>query len=84
MKIKDIMTGNVFYCTPESLLEEAARLMQQHDCGALPVVDSMTFRRPVGMIYRPGHHIPRLGAGKKRRRTESKRLHVAHLHHSIA
>jgi CBS domain-containing protein len=33
------MTSEVRACRPESDLGEAARLMWEHDCGALPVVD---------------------------------------------
>ena len=39
MKIKDIMTDNIAYLTPNSTIQEAARLMQQHNIGALPVCD---------------------------------------------
>jgi CBS domain-containing protein len=39
MKVKDIMTKDVQYCTPDTTLAEAAHLMWEADCGILPVVD---------------------------------------------
>lgn len=49
MKVKDIMTANPATCDPETPAEQAARLMEQHDCGALPVVQKDS-RRLVGMV----------------------------------
>lgn len=40
MKVKDIMTKNVAYIRPDSTVAEAAKLMQQHDVGAIPVCDN--------------------------------------------
>ena len=42
MQVREIMSQNVTSCTPESTLEEAARLMEEHDCGAIPVVEEGT------------------------------------------
>lgn len=39
MKVRDIMTSIVHTCTPNDSLHEAARLLWEHDCGCLPVVD---------------------------------------------
>src|SRR5918996_3781602 len=50
MKVKEIMTSNPACCTPDVRLEEAAKLMVEHDCGEIPVVESMTLLRPVGVI----------------------------------
>lgn len=49
MKVRDIMTANPATCDPETSAEQAARLMEQHDCGALPVVQKDS-RRLVGMV----------------------------------
>lgn len=38
MNVEHVMTRPVFTCTAESTLNDAARLMWEHDCGALPVV----------------------------------------------
>jgi CBS domain-containing protein len=48
MAIKDIMTTGVFHCSPADTLSTAARIMWEHDCGCLPVVDSE--QRVIGMI----------------------------------
>ena len=39
MKIKDLMTTDVKFCTPDTTVAEAAHLMWEGDCGILPVVD---------------------------------------------
>jgi CBS domain-containing protein len=50
MKAKDIMTDNPRVVTPETPVQEAARLMQSEDTGVLPVVQDAGTRRLVGMI----------------------------------
>ena len=37
---RDVMTSNPACCTPETPLEQVAKLMIQHDCGEIPVIDS--------------------------------------------
>lgn len=44
------MTENPACCTPETSLQEAARLMVDNDCGCLPVVESEDSKKPVGAI----------------------------------
>jgi CBS domain-containing protein len=39
MKVKDLMTNDVKRCSPETNLAEAARIMWEGDCGAVPVTD---------------------------------------------
>lgn len=39
MNISDIMTTHVFTCSATDTLERAARLMWEHDCGAIPIAD---------------------------------------------
>ena len=39
MKIQEIMTTNPACCEPDTSLREVARLMVDHDCGFVPVVD---------------------------------------------
>jgi CBS domain-containing protein len=39
MKVRDLMTGNVQSCRPETNLSSAAAIMWDADCGVLPVVD---------------------------------------------
>ena len=38
MKVKDIMTKNVAYISPEATVTDAARLMQKHNVGSIPRV----------------------------------------------
>jgi CBS domain-containing protein len=47
MKVKDIMSRDVVVATPEDSLESAARLMEKHDFGMLPVGSA---GRLVGML----------------------------------
>lgn len=46
--VADVMSQDVRACTPMQSLNEAARLLWNHDLGALPVVDDKG--RPLGMI----------------------------------
>ena len=50
MQVREIMTENPACCTPETNLQEVARLMVENDCGCIPVVDSQETRKPVGVI----------------------------------
>ncbi len=50
MKVQEIMTSNPVCCTPDTQLEAVARLMVQHDCGEIPVVESKDTMRLVGVI----------------------------------
>ena len=50
MKARDIMTQNPRVVTPETPVQEAARLMKSEDTGVLPVVESEGTRRLVGVI----------------------------------
>jgi CBS domain-containing protein len=50
LQVKDVMSQNPVCCMPETNLEEVARLMMEHDCGELPVVDSEKTMNPVGVI----------------------------------
>jgi CBS domain-containing protein len=49
-KVKALMTSNPQACTPESSLQDAARMMAECDCGAIPVVEGDGARRVVGII----------------------------------
>ena len=50
MQVRDIMTENPACCTPETSLQEAARLMADNDCGCVPVVENEENKKPVGVI----------------------------------
>jgi CBS domain-containing protein len=48
MKVQDVMTSQVKSCRPETNLAEAAAMMLDYDCGALPVVNDEN--KVIGMI----------------------------------
>lgn len=50
MLVQDVMTRDPVCCTPDTSIADAARLMVDRDCGALPVVGDLTRRKPIGMI----------------------------------
>ncbi|HET9226102.1 MAG TPA: CBS domain-containing protein [Thermoanaerobaculia bacterium] len=50
MKAREIMTENPACITPETTARQAARLMEDHDVGSLPVCASESDRRLVGVV----------------------------------
>lgn len=50
MKARDIMTENPACITPDTSARQAARLMEDHDVGSLPVIESEESRRLVGVV----------------------------------
>ena len=50
MKAQDIMAKNPRCVTPRTSIKEAASLMKSEDVGALPVVESDSSKRLVGMV----------------------------------
>jgi CBS domain-containing protein len=50
MFVKDIMTENPACCTPDSNLQDVAKLMLDNDCGAIPVVEDNNHKRPIGIV----------------------------------
>lgn len=50
MKAQDIMSADPVCVTPQTPMEEAARLMKDHDVGVLPVVSEEGSRQLVGVI----------------------------------
>jgi CBS domain-containing protein len=40
MTVREIMTTNVACCNPNTPLQQVARMMVEHDCGEIPVVDA--------------------------------------------
>jgi CBS domain-containing protein len=50
MKIRDIMTSEPEFCTPEDTVTEAARIMASCDCGLVPIVESRDTRRAIGCV----------------------------------
>jgi CBS domain-containing protein len=50
MQVKDVMTPDPACCTADTSLQEVAKLMVDHDCGEIPVVDSKETKQPIGVI----------------------------------
>jgi CBS domain-containing protein len=50
MKVQQIMTGNPRSVTPDSTVREAAQLMKEIDAGVVPVVESGSSSRLVGVV----------------------------------
>ncbi len=48
--VKDVMTKNPECVTEKETLQTVAKIMADKDCGAIPVVDSKSSRKPIGMI----------------------------------
>jgi CBS domain-containing protein len=50
MKARELMTAQPACCTPDETVGEAARLMKEHDCGCIPVVEDKESNRLVGVV----------------------------------
>jgi CBS domain-containing protein len=64
VRVRDIMTPDPACCTPDSTSQEAALLMKEHDCGAIPVVERRESRRLVGIVTDRDLAIRGLAAGR--------------------
>jgi CBS domain-containing protein len=49
MKARDLMTNNPACCAPNDTAADAARMMDESDCGCIPVVDPRS-QRTVGVV----------------------------------
>jgi CBS-domain-containing membrane protein len=50
MYVEELMTSCIWACTPETTLDQAVKLMEEHDCGWLPVVPGRGRYSVVGVI----------------------------------
>ena len=50
MQVKDLMTAEPVCCTAHTALPEVARMMVDHDCGEIPVVENTSSKLPVGVV----------------------------------
>ena len=50
MEVREIMTKDPACCTPNTNLQQVAKMFVDHDCGCIPVVDSEKGMKPVGVI----------------------------------
>jgi CBS domain-containing protein len=64
MRVSQMMTPDPACCTPESRAQDAALLMKEHDCGSIPVVETLENRRLVGTVTDRDLAIRGLAAGK--------------------
>jgi CBS domain-containing protein len=48
--VQDVMTPDPAFCTPETSLEDVAKLMVQHECGEIPIVESRVSLEPIGVV----------------------------------
>ena len=63
MKVANIMTPSPATCHRNTKLQEAARLMKQCDCGAIPVVEEGT-NHPIGVITDRDITVRAIGEGR--------------------
>jgi CBS domain-containing protein len=45
---KDVMTADPACCSPNTTLDQVAKMMVQNDCGEIPIID--TANRPIGVV----------------------------------
>ena len=50
MKAKELMTTNPACCTPDSTAQQVAQLMEENDCGCIPVVEDAESKFLVGVV----------------------------------
>lgn len=50
MQVIEVMTPDPACCTADTKLTAVARMMVDHDCGEIPVVDNQTNKLPVGVV----------------------------------
>src|ERR1051325_9108497 len=50
MEVKEIMTPDPACCTPDTTLQRVAEMMVENGCAEIPVVESASSKRPVGVI----------------------------------
>jgi CBS domain-containing protein len=62
--VSQIMTPDPACCTSDSTAQDAALLMKQHDCGSIPVVESLQTRVLIGTVTDRDLAIRGLAAGR--------------------
>jgi CBS domain-containing protein len=50
MTVREVMTSDPACCQPETNLQEVARMMEENDCGCIPVVRDERSRELVGVV----------------------------------
>jgi CBS domain-containing protein len=49
-RVQDVMTEMVGCCTPDTSLQDAAKMMVDYDCGCIPVIEDPANRSLVGVV----------------------------------
>ncbi len=62
--LKDVMTTEVAFATPDTFLTEVARLMVEFDCGEVPLVENFETKKVIGMVTDRDIVCHTLGIGK--------------------
>ena len=50
MRVQDVMCRSSACCTPDTNLQDAARMMSEHDCEAVAVIESHDIAKPLGVV----------------------------------
>ena len=50
MNVRELMTQDPVCCTPETSLQDVAKMMVANDCGEIPVIQAAQGRKLVGVI----------------------------------
>ncbi len=64
MRVRDIMTPDPAFCTPDCTARDVALLMKEHDCGSIPIVNDRQNRRLVGTVTDRDLAVRGIAAGK--------------------
>ena len=70
---QSIMTDSPAVCTPDTTAQDAARMMEENDCGSLPVVEGRDSMKLVGMVTDRDLAIRVLGRGQPPARRYARR-----------
>jgi len=50
MQVKEVMTADPACCISETSLQEVGKMMVDHDCGEIPVIENKQTKLPIGVI----------------------------------
>lgn len=50
MQVREVMSETPAVCTPQTSLQDVAKQMVDHDCGAIPIVESTNGGKAVGIV----------------------------------
>jgi len=63
MKVREVMHKGVDWVDPDTPVTDLAKLMRQHDIGAIPIGEN---DRLIGMVIDREHRLQRVGGGQLR------------------